>query len=268
LITTSTFYDASPAGFAVHQPSRGLYADIALQMLAVTQPEVIMGSGSEVFDDPQTGVAAVAEQAGYAVVRSAAELRAWALGSRPRLFGLFETDFVPVASSPERLTMTPELERRPDSPDPSLAAMTREALARLSRGPDGFFLFAEDELPDEIGHRAPAEVAWAKRAIGPEVIGVDAAVTVAIDWVLAHSSFDETLIVVLADHETGGYHFDRALGPASGEFTAYSEADGVRTGVHTRTPVEVRALGPGSDSIELIKSHTDTHRLLLGTLHD
>ena len=77
-----------------------------------------------------------------------------------------------------------------------------------------------------------------------------------------------TLIVVLADHETGGYHFDHTVGPESGEFSAYSEADGVRTGVHTRTPVEVRALGPGSDSIGLIASHADTHRLLLGTPRD
>lgn len=268
LVTTSTFYDASPAAFAVHQPSRSLHVEIATEMLAVTRPEVIMGAGSKLFDSAEASFGVVAADSGYGLVRSAAELEAWSASSRARLLGVFATDFVPVAGGSESFTATPELERRPDSPDPSLAAMTRQALARLSRDPDGFFLFAEDELTDEIGHRAPAELEWAKRAIGPEVMALDAAVSVAIDWVLAHSSFDETLIVVLADHETGGYRFDHVVGPESGDFTAYSEADdGVRVGRHTRTPVEVRALGPGSDSIQRIHSHADTHRLLLGTLH-
>jgi alkaline phosphatase len=267
LVTTSTFYDASPAAFAVHQPSRGLHVEIATEMFAVTRPEVIMGAGSELFDSADASLAVIAEDSGYSLVRSAAELEASSPSSRTRLLGVFATDFVPVGGGSESFTATPELERRSDSPDPPLAAMTRAALARLSRDPDGFFLFAEDELTDEIGHRAPAELEWAKRAIGAEVMALDAAVGVAIEWVLAHSSFDETLIVVLADHETGGYRFDHTLGPESGEFTAYSEAeDGARAGVHTRTPVEVRALGPGSDSIRRIESHADTHRLLLGTL--
>jgi len=36
-----------------------------------------------------------------------------------------------------------------------------------------------------------------------QVAALDDAVGVAIDWVHAHSSFDETLILLLADHETG-----------------------------------------------------------------
>jgi alkaline phosphatase len=89
---------------------------------------------------------------------------------------------------------------------------------------------------------------------------------VAVEWVLAHSSFDETLIVVLADHETGGYHFDHELGPSTGDFAAFIDNGTFRYGFHTRTPIDVYALGPGSDSIFSVTSHSDTHRLLLGNL--
>lgn len=162
--------------------------------------------------------------------------------------------------------MTPELERTPTSPDPTLALMTERALERLAQDADGFFLFVEDEIFDQMGHRGPAEVAWANNAYPLQVAGFDAAVAVAIDWVLAHSSFDETLIVVLSDHETGGYHFDHAVGPSSGDFSAWANNGAFRYGFHTRTPIEVYALGPGSDSIQRVRRHADTYRLLTGRL--
>lgn len=266
LVTTSTFFDASPAGFATHQPSRGLAREIAHEMMQATQAEVIMGSGSWLFDDPAGDLPLVAEQEGYTLVRGLSALAAWDPSTQPKLLGLFETNFVPVVNVPERLTMTPALERTADSPDPTLATMTQRALDRLAQDPDGFFLFAEDELFDEMGHRGPAEVEWANRALPPQVLAFDAAVMVAIDWVLAHSSFDDTLIVVLADHETGGYHFDHEVGPSSGDFAASGDNGSFRFGFHTRTPIAVYALGPGSDSILHVMSHADTHRLLLGTL--
>lgn len=264
LVTTSTFFDASPAAFASHQISRSLGPEIVREMLTTTQPDVIMGAGDWLFDDAQYDLHTSATQNNYTVVRGAAELAAWDASSRQRLLGLFKTDFVPQFIAAEAFAMTPALERTEASPDPSLLTMTQRALERLARDRDGFFLFAEDEITDEIGHAGPADVAWANRALPAEVQALDAAVAYAIAWTQEHSSFEETLIVVLADHETGGYRFDHALGPESGVFTA---GDGT-TGYHTRTPIEVRALGPGSEAIEQIASHGDTHRLLVGSLQD
>ncbi|HET8939128.1 MAG TPA: alkaline phosphatase [Polyangiales bacterium] len=262
LVTTSTFFDASPAAFTAHQLSRSLSPDIAREMLTATQPDVIMGAGDWLFDDAQHELSAAATQGNYALVRGAGALAAWDAKSQRRMLGLFATDFSPQFVAPEPFTMTPALERTEASPDPSLLTMTQRAIERLARDPDGFFLFAEDEITDEIGHSAPADVAWANRALPAEVAAIDAAVAYAIAWTQSHSSFDETLIVVLADHETGGYRFDHQAGPASGEFSAH---DGT-SGLHTRTPIEVRARGPGSEAIEQIVSHGDTHRLLVGTL--
>jgi alkaline phosphatase len=265
LVTTSYFYDASPSAFAVHQRSRGLYREIAQEMLGVTRPDVIMGAGRELLDDAT--IAQLAKDSGYEVLRDLPALMAWNPAAQPRILALFATDFWPLVVASESFTMTPELERKPTSPDPTLATMTRRALDRLSRDRDGFFLFAEDEIFDQISHRGPAEVAWANRALPMQVGALDAAVRVALDWVLEHSSFDETLIVVLADHETGGYHFDPALGPSSGTYTAYTDDGTLRVGFHTRTPIEVYALGPGSDAVQHITRHSDTYRLLTGRLH-
>ena len=267
LVTTSYFFDASPAAFASHQISRGLYPDIIREMLRVTQPDVVMGGGAIIFDDPLYDLAAVAAESEYTIVRTIAELTAWDPAATPRLLGLFSTDFIPITPGPEVFTMTPALERTESSPDPTLATMTRRALDRLSQDPEGFFLFAEDEITDSIGHRGPVEVEWANRAYPAEIAAIDEAVGVAIDWVLANSSFEETLIVVLADHETGGYRFDPLLGPESGTFTAVFDDGFSRAGLHTRRPIEVYALGPRSQGIEQIASHGDTHRLLMGTLH-
>jgi len=267
LVTTSMFFDASPAAFASHQQSRSSYPQIAVEILGVTQPDVVMGAGAWLVDNLDTGVLQAAEQSGYAIVRGAAELEAWDPTKDPRVLGLFETRFVPKVAGAESFTMTPALERTPEALDPTFATMTRRALERLSSAPDGFFLFAEDELFDQISHRGPAEVEWANRALPAQAIGFDAAVEVAIDWVLDHSSFEETLIVVLADHETGGYHFDPAIGPESGYFGAYvTYAEGLRVGSHTRNPIEVYALGAGSERVKYITQHSDTYALLIGTL--
>lgn len=263
LVTTSFFFDASPAAFAVHQRSRSESADIVRQMLTETQPDVIMGNGAWVFDPALFDVPNPRDY-GYFVVLDPVGLAAWDPRAQPRLLGLFSTDFQASTLASEEFSMTPALERRADSPDPTLAQMTARALARLADDPDGFFLFAEDELIDEMGHRGPAEVAWANRAYPQQVAALDDAVGVAIDWVEAHSSFEETLIVVLADHETGGYRFDHQLGPSSGSFSAFSEGTDYPIGNHTRTPTAVYARGPGSEALSELREHADTHSLLLG----
>jgi alkaline phosphatase len=266
LVTTSFFFDASPAAFAVHQGSRDHHVPIVWQMLAETQPDVILGNGAWLFDDPSLGLGALALAHDYFVLHGIAELMAWDPRAQPRVLGLFETDFVSLVTASERYSMTPALERRADSPDPTLAMMTARALERLADDPDGFFLFAEDELLDEMGHRGPAEVDWVNRAYPAQVAALDDALGVAIDWVHAHSSFEETLIVLLADHETGGYHYDHALGPTSGSFSAFSEGTEFPTGNHTRTKTAVYAIGPGSAAAYGVREHADTHRLLLGQL--
>lgn len=87
------------------------------------------------------------------------------------------------------------------SENPTLAQMTDVALRYLERDPDGFWLMVE-----------PGDVDWANHdnnidnSIGAVISG-DNAVKTITDWITARDAWDETLLIVTADH--GHYFFLR-----------------------------------------------------------
>jgi alkaline phosphatase len=80
---------------------------------------------------------------------------------------------------------------------PSLTTMTRGALNVLGRKPNGFFLMVEGGAVDWANHNNQAG-----RTI-QEQIDFNLAVEVVVEWVETNSNWDETLVVVTSDHETG-----------------------------------------------------------------
>lgn len=74
--------------------------------------------------------------------------------------------------------------------------MTSAALSTLSKDQDGFFLMVEGGLIDWGGHARDAAM------MGREMIELDDAIRVAHMWASART---DTLVVVTADHETGGF---------------------------------------------------------------
>lgn len=84
--------------------------------------------------------------------------------------------------------------------NPTLAQMAQAALLVLSRDPDGFVLMIEGGAIDKAAHANNMN-----QMVG-EVLDFNAAVQTVIDWVddLANdSTWDNTLVIVTADHETG-----------------------------------------------------------------
>ncbi|MCB9421438.1 MAG: alkaline phosphatase [Ardenticatenaceae bacterium] len=84
--------------------------------------------------------------------------------------------------------------------NPTLAQMTTAALTVLSRSPHGFVLMVEGGAVDWAGHANNMD-----QMIG-ELIGFNDAVQAVIDWVNAPdngSSWENTLVIVTGDHETG-----------------------------------------------------------------
>jgi alkaline phosphatase len=80
--------------------------------------------------------------------------------------------------------------------------MTRAALQVLDHDPDGFFLMVEGSQPDWRGHDNDPLA-----AITAEMLDLDQAVGVALEY---QARNPETLIVVTADHETGGLAVQQA----------------------------------------------------------
>jgi alkaline phosphatase len=216
IITTDALHGATPASFAAHVESRGEREKIAAQ-IAASGVDVMLGFWKGWFlpksagGEREDGRDLVAEMrgAGYEVVFTGDELRQ-AKGNR--IVGLFE-----------------------DDTGPTPAEMVSAALARLGKNPKGFFLVVEEARIDWECHDHKLEAAIERVGL------LDAAVVTALDFARDDGS---TLVVVTADHETGG------LTP-EGKFT---------TGGHTDTPVRVLAFGPRAQRFTGQIDNTDVPR--------
>ena len=187
LITTSGITDATPASFAAHVENRSDEAGVAAQELKLGV-DVLMGGRRQFFLPQAKGgsrkdgrdLVSEALAAGYAAVTTAAELQQ---ADGPRILGLFNEG-----------NMAYEIDRA-RTQEPSLAQMADKTLEILSRKPHGFFAMIEAGRIDHAGHRndAPATIR--------EVLAFDEAVGVALEFQKRNPN---TLIIVTADHETGG----------------------------------------------------------------
>lgn len=97
---------------------------------------------------------------------------------------------------------------------PTLKEMTLAAINVLDENPNGFFLMSEGGAVDWVAHSNILS-----RTI-EEQIDFNLAVEAACNWVEENSSWDETLIIVTADHETG-----YLLGPNSNTTTEKNNFD-------------------------------------------
>lgn len=232
LITTTSLTDATPASFAAHSPSRYLHGAIARQMLD-SGVDVLLGGGRGYFDG--TAEDAAGDLLKEACQRAdcpsdAGELVAMEPSDR-RLIGLFAHEDMPPAGARE----------------PDLPTLTRAALARLERDPDGFFLLVETEGTDSYQHDNES-----LEVIRDEIVQFDEAVREALEFAARTPG---TLVVVTADHETGGL---AVLGEAARPDVEIAYI----TGRHTHALVPLFAAGPGAERMAGILDNADVGRIL------
>jgi alkaline phosphatase len=80
---------------------------------------------------------------------------------------------------------------------PTLAEMVNGALNVLDNNPKGFFVMIEGGATDWASHSNE------KGRLIEEMSGFNEAVNAVVNWVETRSSWDETLVIVTGDHETG-----------------------------------------------------------------
>ena len=198
LVTTSSLTDATPAGFLAHLEDRHEQDAIAAQVLE-RGLDVLLGGGRDRFLPEDRGgrrtdgrdLVAEARRRGVRVAGTPAELAA---ARETPLLGLF---------APGNIDL--ELDRDP-ARQPSLEEMLVKALALLEGRGAGFLLVAEGARIDDAGHdNDPA-------ALARDVVATDRAVAAALAFARRDG---RTLVVVVADHETGGLTLGRRVGSES-----------------------------------------------------
>lgn len=277
VVTTVQWNDATPAGFGgAHNPSRTGRKDIANEMLTAGTLDVIMGAGHPQYDnngapratrdsdyDIMGGVITWEllktgrHSRGWKMVQTKAEFEALANGPTPaRVLGLPQ---VTSATQHERQTRDWNRDGKVDAADirvappfkdpfnptiPSLMTMSRGALNVLNQNRQGFFLLIEGGAVDHAGHlNQPGRLI-------EEQIEFNHTIRAVVDWVNANSNWEETLVIISADHETGllwGSNsdmiaFDRMLNRGARR----TPAMWFNSGSHSNSLVPLRARGAGA----------------------
>ncbi len=171
VITTDSTAGATPSSFSVHVADRDYEDQITPQQLA-GELTVCWGTQADSFT-PEA-----AAEYGWTHIYDAASMNALEEGSRS--FGQF-TSALWHAQSTDGM--------------PTLAEMTEKAIDLLDDDEDGFFLMVEGAHIDKHNHSNDGE------SMKDALVSFDAAIAVALEYAKAHEG---TLVVVTADHETGG----------------------------------------------------------------
>jgi alkaline phosphatase len=118
---------------------------------------------------------------------------------------------------------------------------TKLALETLSKNKEGFFLMIEGSQIDWGGHENNADY------LISELIDFDKTIGVALDFA---SQNGETLVIVTADHETGGF----TLASDEGDYNKIKPT--FSTGGHSATMVPVFSKGPSASLFSGIYENT------------
>jgi len=213
---------ATPGAVDAHVIQRGLLSDIANQMLE-SDLDVIMGPGHPAFDDdgnpvdPSGRTARIGGDETFQQLVDGTHPGGWTLVDDLASFEALAAD---ASTAPERvLGIAPvystlqavrsengEAEGELDWPSgdapiptvPDLSTLSLAALNLLDRDEDGFFVMIEGGAVDWVNHgnNLPRMIEEQRDFIE--------AVDAVVEWVETNSSWDETLLIVTSDHETGG----------------------------------------------------------------
>lgn len=299
VVTTSQVTDASGAAFVAHVQSRRDQSEIARQMIEDVGVDVILGGGEDRWlpegnpgaypDNPaedleeqsqsdQGDLISRAQELGYTYVSDAAGLDG---ATEPKLLGLFANE--------EMFQQNPEGQGDIYDPIVSLDQMTSKAIEILSQNPEGFFLFVEEEAVDEMGHANNSELTI------KAVQELDKAVASGVEYAQANP---DTLLLVTADHETGGMTIESAdnpeypdesgpggtagtdaATPTAGETTISGEdgpfaitgtgyeffVDWTSTG-HTGVRIPLTAMGPGAENLTGYYENTHVFEVMVNAM--
>lgn len=232
-VVTSSVLDATPATTYAHVPERHMFDTISLQMSQCSH-SVMIGGGRTKFrpenrKDGQSPIDTLVKR-GYDVVYTLEDMQK---STSDKLCALVFEEQEP-APAPERGDM--------------LTQGVKKALAMLDRNPKGFALMIEGSQIDWACHDNDSAHLVAEMNDFEQMLKA----------VLDFAEHDgNTLVVVTADHETGG------LTLLGGDIEGRVNRFTFSTDYHSGVMVPVFSYGPGADYFTGIQQNTDIAKKIL-----
>ena len=231
LVSTSTIVHATPASYIAHNESRQNYEEIAADFLE-TDIDLFIGGGKKFFErrEDERNLTTELRQKGYIVTDF--------IDSDLLNLNIDVTkNFACYTSEEQPLPVAQGRDYLPD--------VTRQSIEYLDKksGDEGFFLMVEGSQIDWGGHANKADY------IISEFIDFDKALKEAVDFAEKDGN---TLVVVTADHETGGF----AIQTTS---TMDSLVTAFTSDYHTASMIPVYALGPHAKDFKGIYENTEIY---------
>lgn len=234
LMATSRITHATPASFAVHHEARGDEFIIA-EKFVDSEIDMILGAGWNWFLPENEGgerqdsrnLITEMEEKGYVYINNDDDLGD--MQGEEKVIAFLEGGDLPQA--PER--------------GDRFVNLARITLEELSQRENGFFLMIEGSQIDWAGHSNEADWMLA------EMEDFDAVIEEVLDFARSDGN---TLVVISADHETGGLTMPAA---EDGEFSHQFS-----TGGHTAQHVPVFGFGPDAEIFEGRYDNTDIAKKL------
>ena len=256
IVSNKFITDATTAAFGSHVESNSMGAEVASQFIE-NRVNVIFGGGENDFlprgvegCHPEYGkrldernLIDEAIDIGYIFICDEESLHKVSPQTDSHILGLFADENI----------VPPNF--------PSLEDMTKKAIDILSLNPNGFFLVVEGGMIDIASHFQESE------NVLNNVIGLDQAVKAGIEF--ADKNKDNTLIIVTADHETGGLRVDINSNGLKSEDGPFRMPNGTEffltwaTGGHTGANVPVSAYGQGTDRLIGLNENTIVFDIML-----
>lgn len=234
IVATSSVTHATPASFVAHQPKRNMEEEIAVD-LANLGVDVFIGGGQKFFENrkDEQNLSEQLRAKGYKIVYTLDEVKAAQSGK----FGALLAE-----------NSMPEYKERGDM----LPVSTEAAIRILEKSDKGFFLMVEGSQIDYRSHANDGE------GSAGEMLDFDKAIKIAFDFADRNPN---TLVVITADHETGG------MSLTGGNFETGEVETKFTTGGHTGVMVPIFAYGAKACQFSGIMENTDIMPKVLKALN-
>lgn len=279
VLSTVYFAHATPAGFVAHNESRNNIEEIAHEMIWESQVDLIIGAGHPWFDDDGKQVGGLVPKIfdtplEYDRVGGEASWKNLLMGktasdadgdgepdqwnlvtSRDEILELADAEEASRVLGVLPVYSTLQANRSGDvdakifevplnETSPTMAELMAAALNVLSKNREGFVLMGEGGAIDWASHGNHSG------RMLEEQIDFDRAVERTIEWIEENSNWEETLLVVTADHETGyltGIGSDPLILPLTNRGPGVEPGMEWHSGSHTNQLVPLFVKGAGAD---------------------